>query len=52
MIKLAFPVAFIIVVGIYQLAGLSGLGVAVFMLVLFEYIHQKVYGKSISQIGD
>jgi len=39
-----------IVAGIYLFAGWKGIIVALFMIMLFEYMHYRVYGKSIAEI--
>jgi len=41
-----------IVIGIYAFAGWRGLVIAVFMIILFEFMHRRVYHKSIAQIGN
>lgn len=40
------------VFGIYYFAGLRGLVVGLLMLLLFEGMHYRVYGKSIAKIKD
>jgi len=47
---MARAIALMSVIGIYFLAGIPGLGVALYMLVLFEIFHQRVHGKSISEV--
>lgn len=47
MIKL---LSLVITVGIYIFDGWKGLAISVFMMVLFEWMHYRVYGKSISEI--
>lgn len=47
MIKIA---ALAVTLGIFAFAGWKGLVVALFMIGLFEFLHYRVYGKSIAEI--
>lgn len=41
-----------LVFGIYIFDGWKGLVIAILMILLFEFMHWRVYGKSIARIGD
>ena len=44
--------ALAITVGIYFLAGWQGLVVGLIVILLFDFMHKRVYGKSIAEIED
>lgn len=44
-------IALISILGILFISGIEGMFVTVYLLILFELMHRRIYGKSISEIS-